>query len=199
MGTVRKLSAGREPVTLAQAVTAYLTAPDGPGSAATRRVYGGAYRALLAALGEDAAVDDLTAASLAEWFASRWARAWPATWNTNRGALGSLLRFCETQGWIASAADLIRSVGHRKRSPDRSRALSRADVEQLLVTARTRACASGCSGGWHMRAPRARPSCLRSTPRTWTCPTAGRVSCARAARPTSSPGRPGRRGCCRGC
>ena len=44
-----------------------------------------------------------------------------------------VLRFCETQGWIASAADLIRSVGHRKRPPDRSRALSRADVEQLLT------------------------------------------------------------------
>ena len=133
MGTVRKLSVGREHVTLGQAVTAYLAAPDGPESAATRRVYGGTYRALLAALGEDAAVGDLTPAGLGEWFASRWADARSATWNTNRGALRSLLRFCETQGWIASAADLIHSVGQRKRSPDRSRALPRADVEQLLA------------------------------------------------------------------
>ena len=133
MGTVRKLSTGREHVTLGQAVTAYLTAPDGPGSAATRRVYGGTYRALLGALGEDAAVGDLTPAGLGEWFASRWADARPATWNTNRGAVQSLLRFCETQGWIACAADRIRSVGQRERSPDRSRALSRANVEQLLA------------------------------------------------------------------
>lgn len=117
MGTVRKLSTGREHVTLGQAVTAYLTAPDGPGSAATRRVYGGTYRALLGALGEDAAVGDLTPAGLGEWFASRWADARPATWNTNRGAVQSLLRFCETQGWIACAADRIRSVGQRERSP----------------------------------------------------------------------------------
>ena len=41
MGTVRKLSTSREPVTLGRAVTAYLTAPDGPESAATRRIYGG--------------------------------------------------------------------------------------------------------------------------------------------------------------
>ena len=133
VGTARKLSTSRRPVTLGQAVIAYLTAPDGPESAATRRVYGGTYRALLAALGPDAAVGDLTPADLGEWFASRWADARPATWNTNRGALRSLLRFCEMQGWIASAADLTRGTGHRKRSPDRSRALSRADIDQLLA------------------------------------------------------------------
>jgi len=122
VGTARKLSTSRRPVTLGQAVIAYLTAPDGPESAATRRVYGGTYRALLAALGPDAAVGDLTPADPR-----------PATWNTNRGALRSLLRFCEMQGWIASAADLTRGTGHRKRSPDRSRALSRADIDQLLA------------------------------------------------------------------
>jgi integrase/recombinase XerC/integrase/recombinase XerD len=130
---VHKLSTSRETVTLGQAVTAYLTAPDGPGSAATRRVYGGTYRALLATLGEDADLGGLTAAALGEWFSGRWADAKPATWDTNRGALRSLLRFCETQGWIASAADLIRGIGHRKRPADRSRALDRARVEQLLA------------------------------------------------------------------
>jgi hypothetical protein len=33
----------------------------------------------------------------------------------------------------SAAEDLIRSVGQRKRSPDRARALSRADIEQLLA------------------------------------------------------------------
>jgi integrase/recombinase XerC/integrase/recombinase XerD len=43
------------------------------------------------------------------------------------------LNYCEAQGWIASAAGLVRGVEHRKLSPDRSRALSRAEVEQLLT------------------------------------------------------------------
>jgi len=198
VSTVRKLSTSRGPVTLSQAVTAYLTAPDGPESAATRRVYGGTYRALLAALGEDAAVSDLTPAGLGEWFASRWADATPATWNTNRGALRSLLRFCETQGWITSAADLTRGTGQRKRSPDRSRALSRADVEQLLarenVSPRERTF-------WRLAYESAARSSelLALNAEDLDLPTAGPASCARAARPTSSPGRLRRRGSCRGC
>jgi hypothetical protein len=53
VGTVHKLSTSREPVLLGQAVTAYVTAPDGTEFAAMRRVYGGTYRALLAALGHE--------------------------------------------------------------------------------------------------------------------------------------------------
>ena len=132
MGTVHRLSrpAG---VTLGEAVSAYLATLDHPESQATRRVYGNTYRALTAGLGEDAAAGEVTAGELAEWFTNRWAAAKPATWATNRGALRSLLSYCEDQGWIASAADLIRGIETRKLPPDRSRALSRAEVGQLLT------------------------------------------------------------------
>ena len=65
--------------------------------------------------------------------------------------------------------------------------------------ARTSACASGPSGGCCTRPPPGRPRCSASTWRTWTCPTAAPGSAARAARSTSSSGRPAPPGCCPGC
>ena len=132
MGTVHRLSPAAD-VTLGEAVSAYLATLDHPESQATRRAYGNTYRALASGLGEDTAASEVRAAMLAEWFTNRWAAAKPATWDTNRGALRSLLSYCEDQGWIASAADLIRDVEIRKLPPDRSRALSRAEVERLLT------------------------------------------------------------------
>jgi integrase len=132
MGIVHRLSATAG-VTLGQAVTSYLATLDHPETASTRRVYGNTYRPMLSHLAEDADVAGITGAELGGWFTSRWADAKPATWGTNRGALRSLLNYCEAQGWIASAADLIRGVETRKISADRSRALSRADVEHLLT------------------------------------------------------------------
>jgi integrase/recombinase XerC/integrase/recombinase XerD len=132
MGTVHQLSTGREAVTLGEAAAAYLATLDHPESAGTRRVYGGTCRALLAALGRETALTAVTPAALGEWFTARWGAATPATWDTNRGALRSLFSYCQAQGWIASATDLIGAVERRKRAPDRSRALSRSDVAALL-------------------------------------------------------------------
>jgi integrase len=133
VGTVHKLSTSREAVTLGEAAAACLRTLDHPEKRGTRRVYGNTYRALLAGVGADRALDEVTPAELGEWFAAQWGDARPATWDANRGALRSLLNYCEAQGWIASAAGLMRGVEHRKLAPDRSRALSRADVEQLLT------------------------------------------------------------------
>jgi integrase len=133
VGTVHKLSTSSQAVTLGQAVTAFLVTLDHPETAGTRRVYGNTCRALLAGAGEDTVLADLSAATLGEWFTARWGDAKPATWDANRGALRSLLNWCEAQGWIPSAAGLIRGVEHRRPRPDRSRALSRADVERLLT------------------------------------------------------------------
>jgi integrase len=136
MATIHRLPRTAGDVTLGHAVGAYLATLDHPETASTRRVYGNTYRALLAGFGEDADTGDLSPAALGAWFTSRWAAARPATWDTNRGALRSLLNYCEAQGWIASAAELIRGVETRKLSPDRSRALSRAGVEHLLTDER---------------------------------------------------------------
>lgn len=132
MGTVHRLAAPAG-VTLRRAAAAYVATLDHPETASTRRVYGNTYRAMLSRLGDDTELGGITAAQLGAWFSGRWADARPATWDTNRGALRSLLNYCEAQGWIPSAADLIRGVETRKLPQDRSRALSRAGVEQLLT------------------------------------------------------------------
>lgn len=132
MGSVHRLTAPAG-ATLSDAVASYLATLDHPETASTRRVYGNTSRAMVSHLGEDTAVADITAAQLGAWFTSRWAAAKPATWDTNRGALRSLLNYCEAQGWIASAADLIRGVEARKVPENNSRALTRAAVEELLT------------------------------------------------------------------
>lgn len=133
MGTVHQLSASRETVTLGEAVAAYLRTLGHPERQGTRRVYASTYRALLAGLAADQALPSLTSGALGEWFTAQWGGASVATWDTKRGALRSLFNFCEAQGWIASATNLIRGIEHRKRPVDRSRALSRDDVETLLT------------------------------------------------------------------
>jgi integrase len=133
MGTVHKLSTGREEVTLGEAVSAFLATLNHPETAGTHRMYGSTLRAMLAGLGEGTGVADVTPPALAAWFAAQWGAAKPATWDSRRGTIRSLLNFCEAQGWIASAGAMMRGIEHRRTPPDRSRALSRAEVEELLT------------------------------------------------------------------
>ncbi len=133
MGTVHQLSASRESATLGEAAAAYLASLDHPESAGTRRVYGSTVRALVAEFGTEADAAGLRAAAVSAWFTRAWGGRAPATWNRNRDALRGLLVYCEAQGWVSDAAGLTRGIRRRRRAPDRSRALSRADVEQLLT------------------------------------------------------------------
>ena len=133
MGTVHALGASREAATLGGAVTAYLAVLDHPESAGTRRVYGSTLRALLAEFGGSTDIGGLRPAALSAWFSRTWGGQAPATWNRNRDALRGLLAHCEAHGWLSDAAALSRGIGRRRRAPDRSRALSRADVEALLT------------------------------------------------------------------
>jgi len=130
MGTVHAL-AGRETVTLDDAVSAYLATLAGPESAGTRRVYSGVLRALVAEYGADADPAALTARQVAEWFAGRWGERKPSTWNVALDALRSACRYWRDQHWLAD--DPTSLLRRRGRAPDRSRALSRADVEALLT------------------------------------------------------------------
>jgi integrase len=133
MGTVHRLSTGREDVTLGDAVSAFLATLDHPETAGTHRTYSSTLRAMLAGIGEGTGIAEATPAALSTWFAGQWGAAKPATWDSRRGTIRSLLNFCEEQGWIASAAAMMRGIEHRRTAPDRSRALSRADVENLLT------------------------------------------------------------------
>src|SRR6204780_5462364 len=130
MGTVHQLGASRETVTLGHAATAYLATLDHPESAGTRRVYASTLRALRAEFGRDIDLGGLRGDAVAGWFAARWGRSAPATWNRNRDAMRSFGRYCHGQGW--TAGDVAESLTGRRRAPDRSRALARHDLERLL-------------------------------------------------------------------
>ena len=126
----------RQDVTLEAAVRGYLGTLAHPETAATQRAYGHALRLLAGGLGADTALADITPGALAGWFAGRWAEASPATWTARRGALRSMLGWCEQQGWIPSAAVLMAGIGTRRARPDRGRALSRDRVRELLTDQR---------------------------------------------------------------
>jgi integrase len=133
MGTVHALSTSREAATLGEAVTGYLAALNHPESTGTHRVYGSTLRALLAEFGASTDLGRLRPAAVSAWFSRTWGERAPATWNRNRDALRGLLAYCESQGWLTDGSALARGIRRRRRAPDRSRALSRADVEALLT------------------------------------------------------------------
>jgi integrase len=132
MGTVRQLRSGARGMTLGTACGAYLATLDHPESRGTHRAYGTAYRVLTAALGGDIDLSDLNRERLSAAFRKCWGDSRPATWNARRGALGSLLAYCEAQGWVNDAKSVMSGIEHRRLAPDRTRALSRAEVSSLL-------------------------------------------------------------------
>jgi integrase len=124
-------------ITVAEAADAYLATLDHPETTGTRRVYGNVFRAVAGELGPDTDMDAVTAGGLGNAFRARWGACKPATWNANRGALSSLLTYCQGQEWIASADGLMRGIESRKIAVDRSRALARADIERILSDPKT--------------------------------------------------------------
>jgi site-specific recombinase XerD len=130
MGTVHALAA-HEAATVAEAADAYLATLAGPESAGTRRVYSGVLRALAEGLGADTDVAALQPRAVATWFTSRWGERSPARWNTALDAICSAARYWADQGWTRD--NPVRLLRRRHKAPDRSRALSRADVERLLT------------------------------------------------------------------
>jgi integrase len=80
--------------------------------------------------GRDAA-PDIDPERFAAWFTGRWADRAPSTRNVSLDAIRSAASWWMQQGWIT--ADPSRMLKRRKPRPDRARALSRAEVEQLLT------------------------------------------------------------------
>ena len=108
---------------------------DSLGSPGTRRNYAGTLWALGAHLGPDTALEELatpaTAEAIAAWFSSRWGSAAPATFNRHLDALRSAIGYWRQQGWLD--ADPTRQLRRRRRTPDRTRALSRREIDELLT------------------------------------------------------------------
>ena len=130
MATVRHIAAVPA-VTLGQAADAYLATLSGAEQASTRRTYGRILRRVVTEFGAGASPDEIDAERFAAWFGRQWAARSPSTWNVSLDAVRSAAAYWQRQGWLA--ADFSRMLERRKPRPDRSRALSRADVEQLLT------------------------------------------------------------------
>ena len=130
MGTVHRLSPAADGVTLGRAADAYLATLSGAEQASTRRTYGRVLRWIVTEFGAESA-PDIDAERFAAWFGSRWGDRAPSTWNVCLDAIRSAAAYWQRQGWIT--ADPSRMLGRRKPRPDRARALSHAEVEQLLT------------------------------------------------------------------
>lgn len=129
MGTVHELRKSTGQMTVADAVQAYLgQGLVGVEQRNTRRTYGGFLRRLSAEFGP---ATDPDPAGVAEWFTRQWGGRSPSTWNVGLDALRSAQGYWDSQGW--QFRPLTASLTRRKVAPDRSRALSRAEVEELLT------------------------------------------------------------------
>src|ERR1035441_10154499 len=131
MGTVHRISPAAHDVTLARAVDAYLATLGGAEQEGTRRVYGRVLRRVAGEFGSGTVPGEISADRFAAWFGQQWGDRAPATWNVALDAIRSAAAYWGQQGWIA--ADPSRMLRRRRPRPDRSRALSRGDVEQLLT------------------------------------------------------------------
>ena len=73
---------------------------------------------------------------MASWFVLTWGQRSPATVNLRLDALGAACRWWRAQGWLAG--DPLVRIPRRARTTDRTRALSRGQVETLLSDPGTR-------------------------------------------------------------
>lgn len=119
-----------EGVALGAAAEAFLDRHDVARS--TRRVYRDSLGALVGGLGATTAVADLEPGALAAWFRARHGGAAPATWNRELATLRSAAAWWRRQGWLGAASeDPTAGLERRRETPDRTRALTRAQLEAL--------------------------------------------------------------------
>ncbi|MGP3932137.1 tyrosine-type recombinase/integrase [Nonomuraea sp. KM88] len=132
MATVHRLDSREGVPRLGAAAEAFLATITNRNTA---RAYAVAVRALAAEFGEQAALTELAgeagADRVAAWFAGRWGGSAAGTVNARLDALGSACTWWRDQDWLTG--DPLRRIRRRPRTPDRTRALARVDVEALLT------------------------------------------------------------------
>jgi integrase len=129
--TSRSIAPAVGDVTLGQAADAYLATLRGAEQASTRRTYGRILRWVVTEFGAAADPGEISTERFAAWFTAQWAERAPSTWNVALDAIRSAAAYWQRQSWIG--ADPSRMLQRRKPRPDRSRALTRPEVEQLLT------------------------------------------------------------------
>ena len=133
MGTVTSLRADRQAGTLGVAVGAYLASIDRPESRGTHRQYAATLRRFRAGAGRQrAGLASLDGDMVRAWMEQTWrSRKHPATYNRAIDVFRLAWAYWMAQGW--TPGDPTAPMRRRTVAADRSRALSRADVGQLLT------------------------------------------------------------------
>jgi integrase len=116
-------------MSLQAAADAFLSAPDL--SPLTVRVYRQVLERLAVELGADTPLGALDSARLEAAARRAWADAAPRTWNRNRGALCSFLRWCRRHRLDAPAAAQPLRLEHHREPADRTRAIPYPQLERL--------------------------------------------------------------------
>jgi integrase/recombinase XerD len=127
VGEVVRLSGGT--VTLQDGLDAFLDHHDLARS--TRRVYRASLASLVAEFGPATAVGELSGHRLAGWFRDRHSAAAPATWNRELATLRAAVGWWRRRGWLA--VDPTAGLERRRERIDRTRALTRAQLERLFA------------------------------------------------------------------
>jgi len=96
----------------------------------TRRAYTTVLDRLLADLGVQRRLGDVSGDELADVLEAAWGGAGPATWNRNRAALCSWLSWCAKNRYPVPA--LPPSIERRREHADETRALPKAAIERQL-------------------------------------------------------------------
>jgi integrase/recombinase XerD len=117
----------RAPVSVAAAVEAFVDHADL--AATSRRVYGASLATFAAGVGAEMPLTGLDGATVAGWFTVRYHDVAPATWNRELATLRSAITWWVSQGW--AAADPTAGLARRREHPDRTRALTRRQIESL--------------------------------------------------------------------
>lgn len=134
-GSVSDLGARRprpEPaaLTVRRAIDAFLAAPRNQRSANTGRAYANLLDRVAEQIGPDRQLAEVSEENIAAALDALWGDAAPATWNRNRAAVGSWLRWCTvTQRWAAPA--MPPSVERRRENVDSTKAVDRAVIDRL--------------------------------------------------------------------
>ena len=112
---------------LATAAAAFLDRGDL--AATTRRIYQASLAGLTQRLGPARTMLELTPDLVEGWFRARYAAVAPATWNRELATLRSAVAWWRTHGWLVT--DPTTGLARRREHPDRTRALTRAQLEGL--------------------------------------------------------------------
>ena len=122
----------RGPVTVQDAIDAFLTVPRGSGSPHTRRAYTDVLYRVAAELGPERTLASVDGDDVADTLAALWAAAAPATWNRNRAAVSSWLTWCTAKArWTAPG---LPGTCERRHEPrDHTRAVDRATIDRICT------------------------------------------------------------------